>query len=162
MLVFVRHCLIPIFVACLFVQAQVFYDLSAGGTACKLLAAALKCKHDRSLRRFDFHASKADSVERNVELLKEIEQELLAQDVLYVRAVFIAPGFDEAQRAEIADAVEKLQGYVAESAEEATHVVHPNPVPDDDDDDGDDHQQRAIPVFRRGKGWFLVLFLRGL
>jgi hypothetical protein len=135
----------------------VFYDLSPGGTACKLLAAALKCKHDKNLRRFDFHASKPDAVERNVELLKEIEQELLAQDVLYVRAVFIAPGVDEAQRAEVADAVEKLQGYVAGSPEEATHVVHPTTVVASGNKG--DGEPRAIPAFRRGKGAFsLSLF----
>ncbi|CAG0925604.1 unnamed protein product, partial [Notodromas monacha] len=78
------------------IPTQVFIDLSPGGGACKILASAFKHKHSKGLRRFDFHAPK--SQDRNIELLKEIEQELLSLDALYVRAVYISDSVDDQMR----------------------------------------------------------------
>jgi SWI/SNF related-matrix-associated actin-dependent regulator of chromatin subfamily C len=112
---------------------------------CKILAAAAKFKHEKSLRRFDFHSPK--SAERNLEMFSFIEQELMAQAVLYVRAIYLMPTVSDEDRQLATDYVEKLQGYIADSAEEATHVIHPNPPVQTNAT-----QLRAIPVLKRGKG----------
>ncbi|KAI1290154.1 SWI/SNF complex subunit SMARCC2 [Halotydeus destructor] len=108
-----------------------FLDFKPGGALCHILAAVYKFKNDQGWRRFDFQSR----MDRNVEMFMSIEKALVHNRCLVYPTVFVAPEIDKHTAAKLKDIVKRHQGVVAESADEATHVIYPSPTSFNDSED---------------------------
>ncbi|XP_039281683.1 SWI/SNF complex subunit SMARCC2 isoform X1 [Nilaparvata lugens] len=121
-----------------------FLDFKPGGALCHILAAMYKFKIEQGWRRFDFQVSKSPSrMDRNVEMLMSVEKALVQNKCLTMPSVFIRPDVDKATATKVKDVIKRHQGTVADTEEEATHVIYPASDPLD--------EEYARPSFKRDR-----------
>ncbi|RWS07661.1 SWI/SNF complex subunit SMARCC2-like protein [Dinothrombium tinctorium] len=102
-----------------------FLDFKPGGSLCQILAAVFKFKSEQGWRRFDFQSP--SRMDRNVEMFMCIEKALIQSKCWYFPLVYVTPEVDKQLAITLRDIAKRHQGKVVESAEEASHIIHPAP-----------------------------------
>ncbi|KAK7485068.1 hypothetical protein BaRGS_00023707, partial [Batillaria attramentaria] len=112
---------------------RLFLDFKPGGALCQIFAAVYKFKSEQGWRRFDFQSP--SRMDRNVEMFMQIEKSLVAQKLLQLPAIFIRPEVDKILQPKLKDIVKRHQGTLADSEENATHILYTlpsNPAADEE------------------------------
>ena len=76
-------------------------------------------------RRIDF--TSPSRVDRNVEMLMQIEKSLVQNKCMNQPAVYLRPEIDKILMTKLKDIVKRHQGIIVDKDEDATHVVYPPP-----------------------------------
>lgn len=76
-------------------------------------------------RRFDFQLP--SRMDRNVEMFMQIEKSLVNQKLLQLPSIFIRPDVDKILQPKLKDIIKRHQGTIADSEENATHIVYTLP-----------------------------------
>lgn len=86
-------------------------------------------------------------MDRMVEMLAAIERALLQSRCLSVPSVYVRSDVDKATAAKVKELVRRHQGTIAESEDDATHIIFPPVDPID--------EEYARPCFRRDRSVLL-------
>ncbi|XP_014665929.1 PREDICTED: SWI/SNF complex subunit SMARCC2-like [Priapulus caudatus] len=105
---------------------RLFLDFKSGGALCHILATVFKTKVDQGWRRFDFQSP--SRMDRNVEMLMNIEKALLQNKLLTLPCIYIRSDVDKALVGTLKDIVIRHKGTIADSPDKATHIIHPPPT----------------------------------
>ncbi|PVD36056.1 hypothetical protein C0Q70_03026 [Pomacea canaliculata] len=112
---------------------RLFLDFKPGGALCQIFAAVYKFKSEQGWRRFDFQLP--SRMDRNVEMFMQIEKSLVNQKLLQLPSIFIRPDVDKILQPKLKDIIKRHQGTIADSEENATHIVYTlpsHPPPDEE------------------------------
>ncbi|KAH7951415.1 hypothetical protein HPB52_008857 [Rhipicephalus sanguineus] len=102
-----------------------FMDFKPGGALCHIFAAVYKFKSEQGWRRFDFQSP--SRMDRNVEMFMTVEKTLVQNKCLSLPHIYISSELVS----RLKDIIKRHQGTIAESPDDATHIVYP-PVPTTD------------------------------
>lgn len=120
---------------------RIFLDMKPGGALCHILATMYKFKSEQGWRRFDLQSP--SRLERNIEMMGQVEKALIAGKVYTPPNVFVRSDVDKATAQKVKEVVKKHQGNVTENEAEATHIIFPPCDPLD--------EEYARPVLRRDR-----------
>ena len=77
-------------------------------------------------RRFDFQSP--SRMDRNVEMFMQIEKSLVSNKCYIQPCIFLKPNLEKPLLSRLKDIIKRHQGNLAESADDATHIIHPLPA----------------------------------
>ncbi|CAN8013492.1 unnamed protein product [Ixodes persulcatus] len=103
-----------------------FMDFKPGGALCHIFAAVYKFKSEQGWRRFDFQSP--SRMDRNVEMFMTVEKTLVQNKCLSLPHIFISPEVEKQLISRLKDIIKRHQGTIAESQDDASHIVYP-PAP---------------------------------
>ncbi|KAK8773689.1 hypothetical protein V5799_011779 [Amblyomma americanum] len=106
-----------------------FMDFKPGGALCHIFAAVYKFKSEQGWRRFDFQSP--SRMDRNVEMFMTVEKTLVQNKCLSLPHIYISSEVEKQLISRLKDIIKRHQGTIAESPDDATHIVYP-PVPTTD------------------------------
>ncbi|XP_064471022.1 SWI/SNF complex subunit SMARCC2-like isoform X3 [Ornithodoros turicata] len=106
-----------------------FIDFKPGGSLCHILAAVYKFKSEQGWRRFDFQSP--SRMDRNVEMFMTVEKTLVQNKCLSLPHIYVSPEVEKQVMSRLKDIIKRHQGTIAESPDDATHIVYP-PMPSTD------------------------------
>lgn len=106
-----------------------FMDFKPGGALCHILAAVYKFKSEQGWRRFDFQSP--SRMDRNVEMFMTVEKTLVQNKCLSLPHIYISSEVEKQLISRLKDIIKRHQGTIAESPDDASHIVYP-PVPTTD------------------------------
>ncbi|KAL1435622.1 hypothetical protein MTO96_001494 [Rhipicephalus appendiculatus] len=106
-----------------------FMDFKPGGALCHIFAAVYKFKSEQGWRRFDFQSP--SRMDRNVEMFMTVEKTLVQNKCLSLPHIYISSEVEKQLVSRLKDIIKRHQGTIAESPDDATHIVYP-PVPTTD------------------------------
>ncbi|XP_015787255.1 SWI/SNF complex subunit SMARCC2 [Tetranychus urticae] len=110
-------------------------DTKPGGGLCHILGTMFKFKFDQGWRKFDLQATSKPKIDKNLEMLRQVEKVLFSAQQISTPIVYIRPDVDEKLSETLKDIVRRHRGTCVDSPLEATHIVHnlilPNKQPDD-------------------------------
>lgn len=106
-----------------------FLDFKPGGSLCHILAAVYKFKSEQGWRRFDFQSP--SRMDRNVEMFMTVEKTLVQNKCLSLPHIYVSSEVEKPMMSRLKDIIKRHQGTIAESLDDATHIVYP-PVPTTD------------------------------
>ncbi|XP_065286920.1 SWI/SNF complex subunit SMARCC2 isoform X2 [Dermacentor albipictus] len=106
-----------------------FMDFKPGGALCHIFAAVYKFKSEQGWRRFDFQSP--SRMDRNVEMFMTVEKTLVQNKCLSLPHIYISSEVEKQLVPRLKDIIKRHQGTIAESPDDATHIVYP-PVPTTD------------------------------
>ena len=67
-------------------------------------------------------------MDRNVEMFLQIEKSLVSNKCYVPPCIFIKPSLDKALISRLKDIIKRHEGNLAESQEDATHIIHSLPA----------------------------------
>ncbi|XP_050405747.1 SWI/SNF complex subunit SMARCC2 [Patella vulgata] len=110
-----------------------FMDFKPNGGLCNIFLAVFKFKSDQGWRRFDLQSP--SRMDRNVEMFMNIEKALIHNKCLTLPAIHIRSDVDRILVPKLKDIIKRHQGTLADSADNATHIVYtlPSQSPPDED-----------------------------
>ncbi|OXU23978.1 hypothetical protein TSAR_004197 [Trichomalopsis sarcophagae] len=124
------------------IPMKCFLDFKPGGGLCQILLTAFRFKQEQGWRRFDFPVGKSGPrTDRMIEMLVAIERALIQSRCLTVPCVFVRSDVDKPTAAKVKEVVRRHQGTIAESEDDATHIIYPPADPLE--------EEYARPCFRR-------------
>lgn len=89
-------------------QMRLFLDMKPGGALCHILSTMYKFKSEQGWRRFDLQSP--SRLERNIEMMGQVEKALIAAKVYSPPSVFIRPDVDKQTAQKVKDVIKKHQG----------------------------------------------------
>jgi len=117
-----------------------FYDLSPGGTLAHIFSGMYKYKSEQGWRRFDLQSpSRKDA---NLQMCQKVEEFLKAQKLFVPPSCFFKKNVKDADKEKAKEIIKKKGGTIADSEEDATHIIHPKVELNMD--------LYARPLFKRG------------
>ena len=84
------------------------------------------CRSYLFRRRFDFQSP--SRMDRNVEMFLQIEKSLVSNKCYIPPCIYIKPSLDKALISRLKDIIKRHQGSLAETPEDATHIIHGLPA----------------------------------
>ncbi|KAK3919431.1 SWI/SNF complex subunit SMARCC2 [Frankliniella fusca] len=120
---------------------KLFLDMKPGGALCHILSTMYKFKSEQGWRRFDLQSP--SRLERNIEMMGQVEKALSAAKVYSPPHVFVRSDVDKQTAQKVKELVKKHQGNITENEAEASHIIYPVCDPLD--------EEYARPVLRRDR-----------